>query len=231
MKRTPFSVHGPHGGGRFRPQLELLEGRAAPGSLRGALEPPVYIPGLGLAASQRGPEITAIDGLHGSRMVKTTSDVLAFADLSVKGTSTLIRRADGVSINIKTTGLAPGAYTVWWAVFNNPEACTFGPGRCGEDPADFENPATGFAFDRATGGIVGEDGTATFAANLRVGEPLTEEGSFAPFTLTNAMTAEIQVVIRYHGPKDPGNIHDQTKTFQPELGLEADMQFTVHAAP
>ncbi|MGH7200728.1 MAG: hypothetical protein ACREJB_09000 [Planctomycetaceae bacterium] len=47
----------------------------------------------------------------------------------------------------------------------------------------------------------------------------------------DARTAEIQMIVRYHGPKNPGRIFEQTHTFQPELGLEADAQISIHPAP
>jgi hypothetical protein len=43
---------------------------------------------------------------------------------SVVGASTLVRTAHGVSTKVETSALAPGdAVTLWWIVFNNPDAC------------------------------------------------------------------------------------------------------------
>jgi hypothetical protein len=170
------------------------------------------------------PRLEALEGRLTPSAIKTTGDVLSFADLSVKGTSTLIRTDNGVSMQLKTTDLEPGAYTVWWVAFNNPENCTGGV--CGDDEADFDPELTGFSFGYAAGGIVGPSGKATFAGHVNEGEILSELGSLA-----DAMTSEVHLVLRYHGAKDPGNIYEQTHTMQPELGLEADIQFAMHPAP
>lgn len=56
--------------------------------------------------------------------------------------------------------------------------------------------------------------------NLQPGEVFEDAG-----------TAEILMIVRYHGPVDPHRIYEQTHTLQPELGLEADVQFSPHPAP
>ena len=64
----------------------------------------------------------------------STNDVQLFSDDSVVAgaSSTLLRTRNGVSIQLNTSGLEPGAaYTVWMVVFNNPAACS--DGICGED--------------------------------------------------------------------------------------------------
>jgi hypothetical protein len=160
------------------------------------------------------------------------SDVVSTSDGSVMGTSRLVRRDSGVNLRVHTTGLEPGAYTVWFLVFNNPGGCV-DPANCGADAADFEpgGPA-GFGFTRATGGIVGPRGEATFAGNLLAGEILMDD-AFEPIAFDDPQAAEIQVIVRYHGPADPGEIFDQTHTLQPELGVgpDVDVQFAVHPAP
>jgi hypothetical protein len=235
MHRTPVSSQKPQRRGTFRPQVEALEGRLAPGSLAGALEPlstPTSLIGAGL--HRREPEIAVLaHGLHrhARAATRTTSDVLSFADGTVHGSSTLIRTDQGVSMYLQTSGLQPGAYTVWFVIFNHPEACVNGPGHCGEDPADFApgGPA-GFGFTYATGHLVGPSGRATFAAHLNEGVRLMDENLNPGEVFENARTAEIQLIVRYHGPAQPGRIYEQTHTYQPELGLEADVQFAVHTA-
>lgn len=162
MSRNPSSIRS-----TCRPQLEALEDRFAPSSMRGGLERLWSDPSDVRSRDHlQAPDRNADD----QQKISTTSDVLSFADLSVKGSSTLTRSDDSVSIKLKTTDLTPGAYTMWWVVFNNPEACVNGPGHCGEDPADFavDGPA-GFGFTWADGGIVGPNGEHTFTSRLREG--------------------------------------------------------------
>ena len=43
-----------------------------------------------------------------------------------RGTSDLVRTADGLSMNIDTTDFPVGVYSTWWVVFNNPAGCSDG---------------------------------------------------------------------------------------------------------
>jgi len=137
----------------------------------------------------------------------TYSGVYSFdpGDPDLKGVSSLVRTDNGVSMTLMTTGLAPGAYTVWWVVFN----------------PDVPGMSVGFA----AGHVVGPDGNARFAANLKEGEPLSIAGG----PLEDARAAEIHVVVRYHGPVDPRNLYDQLHTFEP--GIAVNVQFSMHEAP
>jgi len=136
----------------------------------------------------------------------TVSDVLSLDpdDPDVKGVSALIRTDEGVAMKLLTTDLAPGAYTVWWVVFN--------PG------------VEGFSAGFAASHVVGPSGTATFAANLRQGEALSLFGS-----LLDAREAEIHLAVRYHGPVDPLRLDEQLHTFEPATAV--NVQFSVHEAP
>lgn len=128
----------------------------------------------------------------------------------VQGSSAkLTRSADAVWLNLNTTELAEGAYTVWWVVFNNPAMCS---GSCGMD--DFSNPAVGASVFFATGGVVGRDGTGHFRAHAEEGDLPSMPGQllFGP-GLTNAEGAEIHVVVRYHGPVAPAILQKQITTF------------------
>src|SRR5262245_39267204 len=120
MSRTPFTASRPRRGGTFRPQLEVLEHRLAPGSLSGAMGPSpdpdlAFLAGIAAGQSQ-APTIT-------------TSPVFDFVSLSAfaaglppgpvaPGSSTLIRTDHGVTLHLSTSGLQPGAYTFWWVVIN-----------------------------------------------------------------------------------------------------------------
>jgi hypothetical protein len=120
------------------------------------------------------------------------------------GTAELNRTAEGVNVTIDTTMLTPGAaYTIWWIIFNNPGACT--PLGCGNDAADFGNPAVEASVMNATGRVADANGNATFSAFLPVGFMHTEPASenvrqaFGP-GLQNVAGADIHVVVRCHGP-------------------------------
>ena len=162
--------------------------------------------------------------------VVTTSLVDWFQDRTlVEGAeSTLVRMKHGVYATFSAVDLEPGeAYTLWWVIFNKPENCS--NGECGVDDvflvdedgkrilADNGAPqrnvagraATSFSLLRATGTIVDEDGRAEFRAHLPVGD--TTEANFGP-GLLDAMTADVHLTARTHGPMIPGLLHEQLNT-------------------
>lgn len=119
--------------------------------------------------------------------------------------SVIKRRHDSICITTKTHSLPSGAYTNWWVIYNEPEYCSnpsgFGDVACGPD--DVPNPLVRATVMLATGSLVGPDGKARFNTCLETGEltfsvfPMgTQEG------LVNSRRAEIQQVIRYHGPAE-----------------------------
>ena len=59
------------------------------------------------------------------------------------GYSTLRRASDSVSYDLHTTGLPPGAYTIWVIAFNNPAGCIDG---C-NFPAILYTSAFSYVFD------------------------------------------------------------------------------------
>lgn len=144
------------------------------------------------------------------------TDVHTFADLPALvdvGDSTLIRTERGVTATPRTIGLEPGPHTMWWVVWNNPEAC--GADGCNE--GDLGNPATGLDIGYAAGVVVGESGRGAFTARLREGRPLsgfpTEFGITSGSGLIDAEEAEIHLVVRSHGPRIPGLVGEMTRTF------------------
>jgi hypothetical protein len=185
----------------FCPQLEALEDRFAPGTLFGEPESPV--------------NLALLAGIHAGQQeaaMRTTSPVVERANPGVvRGESTLLRTDTGISINLTASGLQQGVYTLWWAVIN--------PGATG--------PIVGYG----TGHVVGPHGTATFAAHLNEGEFISGHPVFPGGTLQDARQAEIRVVIRYHGAVDPGQLQQQLKTYQPELGAQNDLLITIHTPP
>lgn len=104
----------------------------------------------------------------------------------IEGASaTLSRKKNGITVNFKTNGLKPGnAYTLWFVVFGE----TLGP------------PKSTFA----AGHIVGGSGKAVFS-----GHKSFEEGVFE-----NPLTAEVHLVVRTHGPAQPGMIPSMIHTME-----------------
>ena len=86
-----------------------------------------------------------------------------------RGTSDLVRTVDGISMNIDTTDLPVGAYTLWWVIFNDPSMCS--DGECGENDVlpPPGTPEAGVSPLWATGGIVGPDRMSHFSASLGLG--------------------------------------------------------------
>jgi hypothetical protein len=156
--------------------------------------------------------LAAVLALSGSNLAQAQTshgDVFTFMNADgtpaagdVVGSATLHRSHDGVRLHASTTWLNAGsAYSVWWIIFNNPDAC----GDDGCTDADFGNPAVEASVLNATGRIAGGDGSATFSAFLGVGQIHTNPASgtlrhpFGP-GLQDVRRAEIHVVIRSHGP-------------------------------
>ncbi|MDJ0570949.1 MAG: hypothetical protein QNJ53_18140 [Pleurocapsa sp. MO_192.B19] len=120
----------------------------------------------------------------------------------------LERSEDGVELTLDTE-LPPGAYTVWWVVFNNPEFCVDG---CGSD--DLERSAVNASSLWATGEVVGDEGSVTFSAELLEGElPTGLDQVTLGNGLVDSFSAEIHPIIRSHGSVIPGLEEEQTTTF------------------
>ncbi len=127
------------------------------------------------------------------------------------GTSSLYAGDGWLGYDIHTDGLPAGAYTNWWVIVNNPEACD---GDCGFDDI-FGNPATNSSVFWATGGLVLADGVGDFRARIREGQPSKgPDGFLLGNGLQDAENAEVHVIIKYHGPAsdDPDALFDQLHT-------------------
>jgi len=121
-------------------------------------------------------------------------------------------RDDSARIKVRTTGLEPGhTYTMWIAYFNDSSLCVDG---C--NGADFATAGGGVIW--GAGRIAGDNGQATFIANLSSGDGADDVGStppppFAFATYEAGSNNEFHVIIRSHGPRIPGQVHDQLTTF------------------
>ena len=206
MSRALFSSPRPRHGGTFRPKVEALEHRFAPGSVLGASH--ALTPG-----NNDDPDIAFLAALafspqHG--VVTTTSPVVDFATGSVVfGESTVMRTENGITASLTVSGLPPGAYTFWMRV---------------------DAPGVAPAAGRLAGHVVGESGNATFSGHVKTGDVVGDpsipglEG-----TLQDPLHAKITLVVRSHGPAVPGQIFEQTHTFQP--GVAVNFLVSVHAPP
>lgn len=140
----------------------------------------------------------------------------------------LQRSSRCVEFFVATSGLPEGAHSVWWVVFNEPTACLRGAGDCA--PFDFGVPATRPSLVWATGAFVGADGEATVSDRLCVGDDLGFPAGRSPEQhilgdgLDDARHAEIHVVFRYHGARDPDPMtaYHQTHSFSESCERDAN---------
>jgi hypothetical protein len=138
---------------------------------------------------------------------QTTSPVATFAGATV-GTSTLTRTGSGISFSLQTSGLQAGhAVTVWWMVFN---------------------PDGSVSVQYAAGHVVDDSGVAEFGGHLSVGD-LDGVINGGP-GLLDALGADVVLVVRDHGPKDPGRVNQQIHTFDVCNPTCTDLQMSMHTA-
>ena len=205
MGRTFFSSGRPRRRATVRPQLEVLENRLAPGSLHGLGHPPK----LDDDDDDRPGHRREVDVLARTAAVSIPRPVVDFATQSIVfGESTVTRTANGVTAHLTASGLAPGAYTFWMKV-DAPDGST--------------------VSGRLAGHVVGQDGILNFSAHVSVGEVLSGNPDFPSGPLQDPLHAQIRLVVRYHGPADPGRIHEQTHTFEPTTAV--NYLISIHAPP
>jgi hypothetical protein len=138
---------------------------------------------------------------------QTTSPVATFAGVAV-GTATLTRTGSGISFSLSTTGLEAGhAVTIWWMVFN---------------------PDGSVSVQYAAGHVIDDGGAAEFGGHLRVGDTdgVINNGP----GLLDALGANVVLVVRDHGPTDPGRVNEQIHTFGVCNPSCTDLQISMHAA-
>lgn len=149
-----------------------------------------------------------------------TSSVHWLDDLSkVPGASARLNRTkSSVSFTFRTKGFEKGhVATLWWVIFNNPEACVNPTedigAECGIPDLFEEEVAPSVMF--AAGNIVGGSGMNAWGGSLREGEITTYHPAFdgAP-PLMDAQKAEIHLVARTHGPLIPELAHGMLTTFE-----------------
>jgi hypothetical protein len=178
-------------------------------------------------------------GQHpGARSVdKGAAEVRDFAtgEHVIEGASSSLRRTPkGVSWTLKTSELEAGhVYTLWVAVFNNPDACVDG---CGVD--DLFRPEVAATVAYGGGHVVGPNGNATFSGHLQEGDtsgfpqdsPFVGRVGGEDLGLVDASQAVIHLVIRDHGEKIPGRVDEQIGSFSGACDVNAcaNVQFAAH---
>ncbi|MGB5821246.1 MAG: hypothetical protein WBG90_17310 [Saonia sp.] len=181
----------------------------------GAIGPP------GPQGEQGLPGMDGADGQDGADtpgLLISTSEIINAVTGAVLGKSTLYREENGIFVNYEVSGLEPNyAYTLWWTVWNQPQNCIV-PGECGL--ADFENAIeVEVELMNASGGIIGEDGAATFTSYLDENDnsgSINEDIFGIPTFngLQNAIEAQVTVVLRSHGPVVPELVAEQINSHQ-----------------
>lgn len=136
--------------------------------------------------------------------------------------ATLKRGNDYIQFNIHTTGLPPGAYTVWYVIFNNPGECN-GPGDLGGACAEPDLFLSSTAVVWATGKVVKANGVGNFSDRIYVGEQRSETillGGDLTAPLANPKGCEVHLIIKYHGAAsdDPDILYAQLSTLLGNCG-------------
>lgn len=150
-------------------------------------------------------------------MIRTEADVINPILGEVTGTSVLRRTKNGLTVNYKSDNLIPRhTYTMWWVIFNNPEACATQP--CTMD--DFMNAEeVQPVLLYGAGHLVGQSGKGNFSSHIKVGD---DSGSINELLGLpevegllegKAFTAEVHMILRSHGPAIPGQINEQISAF------------------
>jgi len=138
---------------------------------------------------------------------QTTSPVATFAG-TMAGTSTLTRTDSGISFSLQTTELQAGhAVTIWWMVFN---------------------PNGSVSVQYAAGHVIDQGDAAEFGGHLGVGD--TDGVINGGPGLLDALGANVVLVVRDHGPKDPGTVDEQIHTFGVCNPTCTDLQMSMHTA-
>ena len=122
-----------------------------------------------------------------------------------QSTSTLTRTMNGVVATLSTSGLEPDeVHTMWWVVFNNPEACTGGTPDSELEclpPGDVGNADVNASVFGGSGQVSDLYGRVTFNAHAFVGEDNGLTLNTGP-GIVDPMNAEIHLIVENHGPAE-----------------------------
>ena len=167
--------------------------------------------------STQDPLPIDLDAVSAKASSKQTAPIGGLGGIT--GTATLHRNKNGITVNFKAEGLYPGAYTIWWVIWNEPDNCAV-PGACMEP--DFANAvAVEVEVMYAGGHVVGNNGKGNFSAHLNAGDDSPESmntsfgfPSVGGLRVGNTFNAEVHVVLRTHGPAVPGLINEQIGSYR-----------------
>ncbi len=145
-----------------------------------------------------------------------TSEVTAFdpfpepGDVVAGAVAWLVATEHGLTAIVTTSELPPGdAVTMWWVVFNDPEACEAHPAPCGMNDLGVEEVAAEVTY--AAGTVIDDAGNGTFVGYHPLGH--TEQAWFG-HGLTNPLGAEVHLVLRTHGPVIEDRLDAMIGTFR-----------------
>ena len=147
----------------------------------------------------------SITTVFAAAVVTQESDVEIRATNVVVGSATLKRTDNGISAVLKTTGLNDNhKYTMWWDI------------RDYDGSGDISTRVVMIA----TGGSANADGDGTFAASLKVGLIPPDNNITVRVNVTNGgdsifantQGATVKLLVRDHGPTQPGLVREQTST-------------------
>lgn len=160
----------------------------------------------------------------------------------VRGAYSEIKRSDShICVSVDTRDLPSGAYTAWWLIFNNPEACGGSSDMAGNcTMADLGNVEVEATAMWAGASVVGPDGEAHLSTCAWEGETTHEVMPVgAQMGLLDAAGAEVHVVLRSHGPaaySEPELLGRQLNSYnggcqtETQDGFECtELQSVVHA--
>lgn len=166
---------------------------------------------------------------------RTTAALRVFPNgAELPGTTTLTRTDSGISMTMHATDLtAHDAYTVWFVIFNNPEACAAPACSVADVFANRGTPSLRIA----AGHVVGEGGADNFGGHLSAGNTGGPACSSNPATLgicgpglLNPRGAVVHLVLRKHGPAIPELVNEQIGSFGGGCAINtcANVQAAVH---
>ncbi len=138
----------------------------------------------------------------------------------------LIRQPNGITIQVSfpvpqpntyvyppeipTPSASPEVFSGWAIVFNHPEECALGPGRCGGP--DLFDPDVGGGIYNFAGHAVGAGGDLVLTGHVQVGQAAGGPPGSTMAPLSNPDSAEVHVAIAPHGLVDPAGLPEQATT-------------------
>ena len=122
----------------------------------------------------------------------------------------LLAMDDGAFVSFATNGLTPGnVHTMWFVAINDPTQCETTP--CKSSDVNKRTAMTNADVGYGDSLIVGEDGTAEFAAHIPIGDL---RKAWHGNGYQNAQGAEIHLAIADHGPVIGDDIENMLSSYR-----------------